>query len=521
MTVSTTDIVSGPYAGDAVNAAFNYNFTIQDKTQVLVYETDDVGVVTTLTVDTNYTVAGVGVVGGGVITRVAGALPLNYSWSIIANYPENQLTDFSSQGGFFPDVHENAIDKLTFLLQQIKQVVSRVPRFSLHSTSVDLPIADPVADSSLIYNSTGDGIINGPDLSTVNAAISAGAAAAISEAAAAISEDAAAASEAAAAISETNAASITGSGNGVFTIDVSTTQKFIGNVKPKWLYASQLGSDLNITGAATTQALTALNGTDVAYIDGTNDDLRTYRFNGTTWSQIGSDLNIAGVGTPELAALNGTDVAFWDDGNKELRTYRFNGTTWSQLGNSLSIPSGLRSGICRLTSSRIVRFENGSEDLTVHDWDGTDWSTIGTAFNIVGGNDAGLTSLNSTDIAFTDDNITARSLKTYRFNGTTWSQVGNGLTITATLSNPFLTTLNSTDIAFSDNAEAVLRIYRWDGTDWSQIGEDSVIAAMGSPSIAALNGTDIAFIDGSNSDLRTYRFAFTNDGDNLPFVLSI
>ena len=38
---------------------------------------------------------------------------------------------------------------------------------------------------------------------------------------------------------------------------------------------------------------------------------------------VGSGLSIGGVGTPALAPLNGTDVAFIDAGNDQLRTYRF------------------------------------------------------------------------------------------------------------------------------------------------------------------------------------------------------
>ncbi|MBD3216598.1 MAG: hypothetical protein GF311_28545, partial [Candidatus Lokiarchaeota archaeon] len=90
----------------------------------------------------------------------------------------------------------------------------------------------------------------------------------------------------------------------------------------------QVGSDLNISGVGSL-ALAALNSTDVAFIDSSNDDLRVYRFNGSTWSQVGSDLNISGVGNLALAALNSTDVAFIDSSNDDLRVYRFNGSTWS------------------------------------------------------------------------------------------------------------------------------------------------------------------------------------------------
>jgi len=119
MTVNTTNITSGPYVGNGLNDTYEYDFRVSDKTQLSVYETDDTGIQTLLTVDTDYTVNDVGVDAGGTIVRTAGNLPTDYTWYIRSNYIENQLTDFSSQGAFFPDVHEDQMDHITFLIQQL------------------------------------------------------------------------------------------------------------------------------------------------------------------------------------------------------------------------------------------------------------------------------------------------------------------------------------------------------------------------------------------------------------------
>jgi hypothetical protein len=84
-----------------------------------------------------------------------------------------------------------------------------------------------------------------------------------------------------------------------------------------------IGTELNISGVGTQPALAALNSTDVAFIDSSNDDLRIYRWSGSTWSMIGTELNISGIGFPALAALNSTDVAFIDNNNGNLRVYHF------------------------------------------------------------------------------------------------------------------------------------------------------------------------------------------------------
>jgi len=161
MTVNTTSIVSGPYAGNNIADTFSYGFKIEDKTQLAVYETDDVGVETLLTVDVDYTVASIGNDAGGTVTRVAGALPTNYQWLIRSDYKYTQLTAFQSQGAFFPDLHENAMDKLTFLNQQILDKLGRGPVVSdTYTGTLPLSLPDPTSELFLRWKSDLTGFEN-------------------------------------------------------------------------------------------------------------------------------------------------------------------------------------------------------------------------------------------------------------------------------------------------------------------------------------------------------------------------
>lgn len=167
MTVNSLSITSGPYDGNDVADEFSYYFRVEDKTQLTVYETDDEGVETILTVDTDYTVAGIGVDAGGIITRVAGALPTAYTWFIRSNYIETQLTAFGSQGGFFPDVHEAAMDKLTFLIQQIEDVLGRSMRLSDgYSGNASTTLPTPAPENFLRWKADLTGLENVLILST-------------------------------------------------------------------------------------------------------------------------------------------------------------------------------------------------------------------------------------------------------------------------------------------------------------------------------------------------------------------
>jgi len=150
MAVNSKKITSGPYNGNGVADTFSYTFRITDKTEVSVYETDDVGVETLLTVDSDYTVNDIGNNNGGTIVRKAGALPLNYQWFIRSNYEETQQTSFNSQGAFFPDLHEDAMDKLTFLIQQLLDKNDRTISVSdTYTGELPLSIDNPVAGLAL------------------------------------------------------------------------------------------------------------------------------------------------------------------------------------------------------------------------------------------------------------------------------------------------------------------------------------------------------------------------------------
>lgn len=156
MTVSVSDITSGPYTGNDIADTFSYDFTIKFSNQLTVYETAPSGVITELVLDSDYNVNGVGDEGGGTITRVDGALPAGYEWFIVSSYNATQLTDFESQGGFYPDVHESAFDKLTYLiLQLLRDMALSLKLSKSYSGNASTTIPDPSPRKFLRWDSTG------------------------------------------------------------------------------------------------------------------------------------------------------------------------------------------------------------------------------------------------------------------------------------------------------------------------------------------------------------------------------
>jgi hypothetical protein len=251
-------------------------------------------------------------------------------------------------------------------------------------------------------------------------------------------------------------------------------------------------------------SITALNSTDIAFLDSFNDELRTYRFDGRTWSQIGSGLSVSAT-DQALTTLNTTDIAYVDGNADELRTYRFDGSTWSQVGSSFSIAGAFVPAISALSTTDVAFSDSNLEELRTYRFNGSTWSLVGSGLSISGMGNPALAALNATDVAFIDGDL--EELRTYRFNGSTWSLVGSGLSITG-IALPALAALTEKTVAFCDLTIGNLRTFTFDGSAWSEVGSSLAVSGIGTPAITALSNTDIAFIDNTNDILSVYRNIF-------------
>lgn len=120
MTVSTV-VDHNDYTGNGVTTSFPYTFRIFKKTDLSVSVIDLSENITVLVLDTDYTVTNAGGYNGG---NVVLTTPLANGWqiSIARELEPTQETDLRNQGKFFAEVHEDALDKLTMLIQQTYSV---------------------------------------------------------------------------------------------------------------------------------------------------------------------------------------------------------------------------------------------------------------------------------------------------------------------------------------------------------------------------------------------------------------
>lgn len=116
MTVST-ELSHEEYVGNGVTTDFDFRFRIFEGKHLIVVVADSEGNETTLKNGTDYTIVGAGSYHGG---KVVLNKPLAQGWKILLerDLPVVQETDLRNQGKFFAEVHEDAFDYLTMLIQK-------------------------------------------------------------------------------------------------------------------------------------------------------------------------------------------------------------------------------------------------------------------------------------------------------------------------------------------------------------------------------------------------------------------
>jgi len=129
MTVGIT-INRNQYQGNDSTTEFAYQFEILEADDLIVILTDtnvDPQTSTVLTLNTDYTVSGVGETTGGNVTYPMSGdeLATGELLTILRKTDLDQLTDFDNQGGYFADSIEDAVDKLTLIVQDHEEALNR------------------------------------------------------------------------------------------------------------------------------------------------------------------------------------------------------------------------------------------------------------------------------------------------------------------------------------------------------------------------------------------------------------
>ena len=171
MTVSsTTTKVS--YSGDASTAVFAYTFKVFNASElVVITRVNATGAETTETLNTAYIVDGVDNANGGNVTfKYNTGNPADSNYSVTDFRPQTgetvvikrvvgltQLTDYTPNDPFPAQVHEESLDKLTFMNQQQQEEIDRSFKFAeTDAGTASIPVASERASKYLAFDAEGN-----------------------------------------------------------------------------------------------------------------------------------------------------------------------------------------------------------------------------------------------------------------------------------------------------------------------------------------------------------------------------
>lgn len=141
MTISTSTRKAGPFVGSGSTGPFTFTFKVFQASDLLVVTLNTAnGVETTLALTTDYTVslnANQNTSPGGTVTLV-NPLAVGFSMIISSQVAYTQETDLTNQGGFYPEVVTDSLDKATIQAQQIVEKQGRQLTFPITDPSTSL-----------------------------------------------------------------------------------------------------------------------------------------------------------------------------------------------------------------------------------------------------------------------------------------------------------------------------------------------------------------------------------------------
>lgn len=132
MTVSTSVYKAGPYAGSGTTGPFTVNFRFLANSHLRVIKTSTTGSEATLILGVDYSVTGAGGASGTV--TLTSPLLTGEKLTIVRNVPLTQETDYVVDDSFPAESHEQALDKLTMIAQQLAEEVDRAVKVLPSST---------------------------------------------------------------------------------------------------------------------------------------------------------------------------------------------------------------------------------------------------------------------------------------------------------------------------------------------------------------------------------------------------
>ena len=293
-------------------------------------------------------------------------------------------------------------------------------------------------------------------------------------------------------------------------VNAQWTQTQLGNDIDGEAAFDQSGRSVSISSDGNMVAIGA------KYNDGNGSDaghVRIYQYSATAWTQLGSDID--GEAADDMSGCsvslnsNGNTVAIGADGNDgngsnagHVRVYRYNGTSWIQLGSDIdgeaaSDESGYSVSLSSDGNTVAIGAEsndgNGSDagHVRVYHYNGSSWTQLGSDID---GEAAGDLSGCSVSLSYDGSVVAigakynggngsyAGNVRIYKDSSGTWVQVGSDIDGEAAFDHSGYSVSLSSDgntVAIGARSNdgngsyaGHVRVYQYSATAWTQIGND-------------------------------------------------
>lgn len=391
------------YVGNGATSVYPYSWKAFENTDLRVTVATAAGVETTLTLTTDYTVSGVGAVGGGSITLVntlqawltGGFLTTGFALTIRRVMPLTQETDIRNQGDFFPEIHEDEFDRGVMVAQQQQDELARslkLPETEAGTAALVLPSEADRASKFLAFDAAANPIASSGGISG-SVPVSAFMETVLDDTTAAAART---------TLGFPASAGLTGQvlkqGGAIeWAYPYSRVSKVFAN-SPYTILSTDTHVDVDTSGGAVTVTVpaaaagnsgqtvwvrkTTSDFTAVTLASGVSTTLNTQgecaqiQSNGTAWAIIARHIpSVWTAYTPTIGPSTNTTAitGFWkrkgDSVEIEVR-WEYNGANASNAAFSATIPTGLTIDTAKLTSTGVTRefgkatmFDSGSAVL--------------------------------------------------------------------------------------------------------------------------------------------------------------
>lgn len=166
MTISSSTRKAGPFTGTGVVSTFPFTFKVFQASDLLVVRLNSsTSIESTLVLNTDYTVSlntNQNTNPGGSVVLTS-ALASGFTLTITSDIGNLQPTDLTNQGGFYPTVINDALDRATIQIQQLAERIGRALGLSVSTPDgTSLTVPTPSASTVIGWNEAGDGLQNYP-----------------------------------------------------------------------------------------------------------------------------------------------------------------------------------------------------------------------------------------------------------------------------------------------------------------------------------------------------------------------